>query len=198
MMESNIGQAHAPGATPMDPNEIDGLIPRHITLKRELDEFEHANILAGHEWAEKRIRKNPLSEEFVRALHKSMFNKTWKWAAQFRRSEKSIGVDPLQIGVALKDLLDDAKCWREYGTYRLDEQAARLHHRLVLIHPFPNGNGRHARLFTDVFLQFCRSSPFSWRRINLVNPSRTRATYISALQAADAKDYQPLLAFVRT
>jgi Fic-DOC domain mobile mystery protein B len=195
---NRIGQAHAPGATPMDPDEVAGLIPRHIALKRELDEFEQANILAGHEWAEKRMRRNPLSEDFVRALHKNMFNKTWRWAGQFRRTEKSIGMDPLQIGVALRDLLDDAKCWLEHGTYSIDEQAARLHHRLVLIHPFPNGNGRHARLFTDVFLRFRQSTPFSWGRINLVTPSFTRSTYIEALQAADAKDYRPLLAFVRT
>jgi Fic-DOC domain mobile mystery protein B len=127
-----------------------------------------------------------------------MFNKTWKWAGTFRKTEKSIGVDQLRISVDLRNLVDDAKCWREFNTYPIDEQAARLHHRLVLIHPFANGNGRHARLFTDTFLRFCGSTPFSWGQVNLVNPSASRTAYIAALQAADRRDYGALLAFVRT
>lgn len=197
-MGIRIGQAHAPGATPLDPDEIEGLIPRHITLKRELDEYEQANILAAQAWVEKRAIKNLLSEEYIRKLHKRMLNKTWKWAGTFRKTEKSIGVDPSRIGVNLRDLLEDVKCWREFNTFPVDEQAARLHHRLVLIHPFPNGNGRHARLFTDAFLRSCGAEPFSWGRINLVNASATRTTYIAALRAADQRDYLPLLAFVRT
>lgn len=193
-----VGPAHAPGATPMDPDEVEGLIPRHITLKLELDEFEQANILAAQEWSEKRIDKQLLSEAYVRRLHKRMFDRTWKWAGQFRNTEKSIGVDPAQISVNLRNLLDDVKCWREFNTYSIDEQAARLHHRLVLIHPFSNGNGRHARLFTDAFLRSCGAAPFSWGRINLVNASATRTAYIAALQAADRRDYGPLLAFVRS
>lgn len=197
-MGVRIGQAHAPGATPLDPDEIEGLIPRHITLKRELDEYEQANILAAQAWVEKRVIKNLLSEEYIRKLHKRMLNKTWKWAGTFRKTEKSIGVDPSQISVNLRDLLEDVKCWREFNTFPVDEQAARLHHRLVLIHPFPNGNGRHARLFTDAFLRSCGAEPFSWGRINLVNASATRTMYIAALRAADQRDYLPLLAFVRT
>jgi Fic-DOC domain mobile mystery protein B len=197
-MGVGVGQAHALGATPMDPDEVEGLIPRHITLKRELDEFEQANILAAQEWAEKRVAKHLVSEGYVRMLHKKMFDKTWRWAGKFRKTEKSIGVDPLQISVNLRNLLEDVNCWREFNTYPIDEQAARLHHRLVLIHPFPNGNGRHARLFTDAFLRSCGAAPFSWGRINLVNASATRTAYIAALQAADRRDYGPLLAFVRT
>lgn len=182
----------------MDPDEIEGLIPRHITLQRELDEYEQANILAAQEWAEKRIAKQLLSESYVRKLHQRMFDKTWQWAGQFRTTEKSIGVDPVLISVKLRDLLDEVKCWREFNTYPIDEQAARLHHRLVLIHPFPNGNGRHARLMTDAFLRSCGVAPFTWGRINLVNASATRTAYIAALQAADQRDYGPLLAFVRS
>ncbi|WP_245774240.1 mobile mystery protein B [Rugamonas rubra] len=193
-----IGQVHAPGATPLDPDEMAGLIPRHITLKRELDEFEQANILAAQAWAEKRVKQNVLSEAYVRRLHKKMFDRTWRWAGTFRKTEKSIGIDPLQIGVGLRNLLDDVQCWREFNTFSLDEQATRLHHRLVWIHLFPNGNGRHARLFTDVFLRSCGARPFSWGRIELVHPSTTRSAYIHALQAADRRDYAPLQAFVRT
>jgi len=193
-----IGQAQASGATPMDPDEIEGLIPRHITLKRELDEYEQANILAAQAEIEKRVAKNMLSEAYVRKLHKMMFNKTWRWAGTFRKTEKSIGIDPSQIGVSLRDLLDDVKCWQEFNTYPIDERAVRLHHRLVFIHPFSNGNGRHARLYTDAFLRYCGVDPFSWGRINLMNASATRNAYIAALQAADKKDYRLLSAFVRT
>jgi Fic-DOC domain mobile mystery protein B len=193
-----VGPAHAVGATPMDPDEVEGLIPRHITLKRELDEYEQANILEAQEWTESRTHRNILSEAFVRRLHKKMLGKTWKWAGTFRKTEKSIGMDPARIAVELHHLLEDVKVWREFGTFSIEEQAVRLHHRLVSIHPFPNGNGRHARLFTDTFLRSCGVAPFSWGGVNLVEASETRARYISALQAADNRDYMLLLAFVRT
>lgn len=193
-----VGQQHVPGATPLNPDELAGLIPRHITLQRELDEFEQANILQAQAWAESRIRKNMLSEGYLRQLHKRMLNKTWRWAGTFRQTEKSIGVDPAKIGVDLHNLMEDVKCWQECNTYPIDEQAARLHHRLVLIHPFPNGNGRHARLFTDAFLRYCGAQPFTWGSVNLIDASDTRTAYIKALRAADSRDYGPLLAFVRT
>jgi Fic-DOC domain mobile mystery protein B len=193
-----VGQQHAPGATPLDPDELAGLIPRHITIKRELDEFEQANILQAQTWARVRFRGELLSEGYVRELHKQMLNETWKWAGTFRKTEKSIGVDPVKISVDLRNLLDDVKAWQEFSAYPIDEQAARLHHRLVLIHPFPNGNGRHARLFTDEFLRSCGANPFTWGSVNLVDASETRTTYINALRAADNKDYGPLMAFVRT
>lgn len=197
-MGLNSGQSHSLGATPLDPDEAYGLIPTHITLKRELDEFEQANILAAQAWTEQRMPKDLLSERYVRRLHKKMFDRTWRWAGSFRQTEKSIGVDPAQIGVRLRDLLEDVKTWQQHQSYSLEEQAVRLHHRLVLIHPFPNGNGRHARLFTDTFLRSCGAAPFTWGRTSLILPSATRTAYIGALQAADARDYRPLLVFVRT
>lgn len=193
-----IGLAQSSDATPMDPNEIEGLIPRYITLKRELDEYEQTNILIAQAAVEKRVDKDMLSEAYVRKLHKMMFNKTWQWAGKFRTTEKSIGVEPSLISVCLRDLLDDVKYWKKFNTYSVEEQAVRLHHRLVLIHPFPNGNGRHARLYTDAFLRFCGVQPFSWGRISLINTSETRRAYIAALRAADKKNYDPLLAFVHT
>lgn len=176
-----------------------GLIPKHITLKSELDEWETLNILEGQKWAFNSRHKAPiLSEGFVRALHKRMFDKTWKWSGIFRKTEKSIGIDPLQISVSLCNLLADVESHIEFGSYPLDEIATRLHHRLVLIHPFPNGNGRHARLFTDVFLTRLGARPFTWGRVNLNNASVTRSKYIGALQAADTRDYKALLEFVRS
>ncbi len=194
-----LGAPHAPGATPTDPDEMAGLIPTHITLRAELDQWETMNILAGRKWAFARRAHGPiLSEDYVRKLHRQMFSKTWKWAGTFRNTEKSIGVDPFHIAVSLRNLLDDVQTQVEFQTYSLDEIAARLHHRLVSIHPFPNGNGRHARLFTDVFLHHQGGAPFSWGSTQLTNASATRAAYIAALQAADRKEIGLLLAFVRS
>lgn len=194
-----LGTSHAPGATPTDPDEVLGLIPSHITTHGQLDEWETTNIIAGRDWAfNNRYGEDILSEDYVRKLHNRMFNKTWKWAGTFRKTEKSIGVDPVKIAVDLHNLLNDVKTHLEFNVYPLDEIATRLHHRLVLIHPFPNGNGRHARLFTDVFLHQNGASQFTWGQVNLNAASTTRATYIAALQAADARDYKPLLNFVRS
>jgi Fic-DOC domain mobile mystery protein B len=190
-----LGGAHAPGATPPDKDELAGIIPKHIATQQELNEYEEANILLGLEWA-MTSRKDILSEDYVRQLHKRMFNKTWRWAGTFRNTEKSIGVDPAQIAVRLRDLLENVKAWQEFKSYPVDEQAVRLHHGLVWIHPFPNGNGRHARLFTDMFLKRCEHKPFTWGQTNLTNDSATRRAYIDALRAADNRDYAPLMAFV--
>ena len=193
-----VGSVHAPGATPPDPDEIAGLIPGHITTQADLNEWEQSNILEGKRWSLRQRRTEVLSEEYVVKLHHRMFNNTWTWAGTFRRTEKSIGADPVHISVRLHDLIEDVKAQCEHQVYSLDERAARLHHRLVLIHPFPNGNGRHARLFTDAFLLSQGGAPFSWGRVNLTNPSETRKEYIRALQSADAKDIEPLMRFVRS
>lgn len=193
-----IGSIHAPGATPPDPDELAGLIPKHIATQEDLNEFEQLNILKAQRWAFSRKRAGLLTEGTIRTLHGKMFDRTWRWAGTFRQTEKSIGVDPVHIAVNLKNLLEDVGAWNEFSTYPIDERAIRLHHRLVTIHPFPNGNGRHARLFTDVYLRHCNMLPFTWGRVNLTNASETRSTYIQALQAADRRDYEPLMAFVRS
>ena len=171
------------GSTPLDPDEIVSLIPIHITTQDQLNEWEQVNIL---------------ELDFCTKLHKKMFDRTWKWAGQFRQSNKNIGVFWEQVVNHLKVLLDDVKFQLENKTYPVDEIAARFHHRLVLIHLFPNGNGRHARLITDVLLFNSGEEKFSWGKVNLVSNSRTRQAYISALRAADKGNYLPLLEFVRT
>ena len=195
---AQVGWVHAPGATPPDPEELAGLIPRHVSTQEELNQLEEANIALAVGWIYRTRPAKVLSEDFARKLHKRMFNKTWRWAGTFRTTEKSIGVDPITIAVRLRDLFDDARAWVEYGSYPLDEQAVRLHHRLVLIHPFPNGNGRHARLLTDAFMLSHGAEPFTWGGVSLTQASATRSEYIAALRAADARDYAPLLGFVRT
>ena len=128
-----------------------------------------------------------------------MFSNVWKWAGDFRRSGKNIGVEWWSISPALKDLLKDVRIWIEEKVYGPDEIAARFHHRLVSIHPFVNGNGRHARLMTDLLLVHIFGLPrFSWGSENLLLAGECRQRYITALQAADRLDYEPLMKFVRS
>lgn len=188
---------YPPGATPLDADELASLIPGHITTQGELNEWEQLNIAQGENWAQKQ-RKEILNEAFLRQLHKQMFGETWKWAGEFRKSDKNIGVDWLTIGVELKKLLDDANYQIEHASYPPDEIAVRFHHRLVAIHPFPNGNGRHARLMADLLAERLGQPRFTWGSRSLVDASDTRQGYIAALQAADARDIAPLLAFARS
>lgn len=196
-----INLDYPPGATPLDADELASLLPGHITTQGELNEWEQLNIVQGEAWA-RRQRKEILSEAFVRQLHKQMFGETWQWAGNFRKSDKNIGVDWLKIGVELKKLLDDIRYQVAHGTYSPDEIAVRFHHRLVVIHPFPNGNGRHARMMADLLAGRLGQPIFTWgsRRLNdsLIDAGDTRQCYIAALQAADVRDYAPLLDFSRS
>lgn len=194
---------YPPGATPLDADELASLIPGHITTQGELNEWEQLNIVEGERWA-RRQRKEILDEGFLRQLHKQMFGETWKWAGEFRKSDKNIGVDWRHIGVELKKLLDDVRYQVEHGSFPADEIAVRFHHRLVAIHPFPNGNGRHARLMADLLVERLGQPRFSWgskslpANAGLVDATDTRTDYIAALQAADARDIAPLIAFARS
>lgn len=193
---------YPPGATPLDADELASLIPSHITTQGELNEWEQLNILQGEQWVRKQ-RKEFLTEAFLRQLHKQMFGETWKWAGELRKSDKNIGIDWLKISVELKKLLDDVRYQLEHGSFPADEIAVRFHHRLVAIHPFPNGNGRHARLMADLLVERLGKPRFSWGQHslnagNLVDANETRQRYIAALQAADARDIAPLLNFARS
>ena len=139
-------------ATPLDPDEMDGLKFKHINARGELNHLEQANIEAGIEWMRRSRRTDILSETYICELHKHLFGDVWRWAGTFRRTCKNIGVDPLHISVQLRLLLDDMRYWIEHETYSSYEAAIRFHHRLVWIHPFPNGNGRHARIMADVMM----------------------------------------------
>jgi Fic-DOC domain mobile mystery protein B len=185
------------GATPLDPDETDALIPKHIFLQAELNEWEQRNILEAEEWAFGNKHNDFLSVEFIQKLHKKMFDQTWSWAGTFRMTMKNIGVDPHQIRPELQKLCEDVLYQIDYAVMELDEIAARLHHRLVWIHPFPNGNGRHGRLYTDMVLVAHGQKRFSWGRGDLTSPIKVRKRYIEALQQADCHNLKPLLAFVR-
>ena len=187
-----------PGATPLDPDEIGGLVPTHITRRGELDEWEAQNILKVEAWLHGRLPRDILTIHFVKQLHKRMFDDTWEWAGKFRTSEKNIGIDPLYIAVRTGDLCGDVEAQLANGEMAIDEIAARFHHRMVSIHPFANGNGRHARMIADVLLKTRGAERFSWGGGNLDNAGMARERYIAALRAADAKDYGSLLKFVRS
>lgn len=186
------------GATPLDSDELEGLKFRHVTTRGELNELEQANIESGLRWLQRRRKRDVLSEEYVRELHRRLFGDVWAWAGTFRLTEKNIGVDPIQIGVQLRALLDDARYWSEHQTYSPLEAAARFHHRLVQIHCFANGNGRHARIMADEYLrEHFQHSPIDWATgHDLMQGNERRDAYIAALRMADRHNYDPLLRFV--
>ncbi|MDO8456509.1 MAG: mobile mystery protein B [Burkholderiaceae bacterium] len=187
------------GQTPLDPDEKAGLIPRHIDTQGALNDWEQENILAASLWLRKVKVSEVLEEDFCRQLHKRMFGKTWKWAGTFRTSDKNIGCDWRHVGTRLHQVLENTKYWAEKGVFAPDESVTRFHHALVLIHPFPNGNGRHSRLMADRLLLQLGQQPFSWGSGgDLVGKSETRASYLAALRSADKGDFGPLLGFVRT
>jgi Fic-DOC domain mobile mystery protein B len=187
---------YAPGAAPIDLDEAAGLIPPHLTLQRELNEYEEANILEATEWLYARRRGDPLDERFIHVVHRRMFNQTWKWAGKPRRSDKNIGVSWFEIPVRLRQMLGDVRAQIEHHAYSPKEIAARYHHRLVAIHLYHNGNGRHARLMADLLLTELGGQRFEWGRGSLVAASELRARYIAALRAADAGDCRLLLEFL--
>lgn len=189
------------GQTPLDEDEKDSLIPYIISTRGELDELEQRNIEEAIRWTINRRKRftldEILSEEFVKELHSKMFGGVWKWAGSFRNSNKNLGVDKFQIGVELRQLLDDCRYWIENETFSPDEAAIRFKHRIVSIHCFANGNGRHSRLIADIIIQkFFGGNEFTWGE--LVRRTDNRKEYITALRNADKGDYHLLIAFARS
>jgi len=201
-MSFDVNSQLPAGATPLSPDDIKALIPYGITTRAQLDQFESRNIQQALLWAMRGTRKPQalLTIDFSLKLHKRMFDQTWGWAGQFRRREVNIGNTPPDIvSVWQRDLCDDARTWIEFGTYPADEICIRLHHRMVWIHPFPNGNGRHARIMADVLLKALGQPVFTWgRQASLSSLTQTRLTYLAALRTADRGDLTPLLAFARS
>jgi len=186
------------GQTPLDEDEKDGLLIPTITNRRELDEFEQLGVEKANEWllSRKFSVNKILTENFVKDLHKRMFKDIWKWAGEFRKSNKNIGVDKFIIGMELKNLLDDCNYWIENKVFSEDEIAVRLSHRMVLIHPFANGNGRHSRLMADILITKGFGKPyFTWGSVNLTKEGEARKKYLEALRAADQNDYKSLIEF---
>jgi Fic-DOC domain mobile mystery protein B len=184
-------------ATPLTPEECEGLIPTHITLRSELNELEQKNVAQADRWAFAR-KRNLFDEAILRGFHRRMFNRVWKWAGVYRTTARNIGIETYRIEPELRQILDDARYWVEHQTFPSDELAVRIHHRLVLVHPFPNGNGRWSRLTADVLIRQLGGSRFSWGSTNLQTAGNVRRSYIDALHAADEHDINPLIAFARS
>jgi Fic-DOC domain mobile mystery protein B len=189
------------GQTPLDDDEKEGLRIPTIATRGELDEFEQQNIEQAMQWILGHSIKQELllTVSFVKAIHKKMYGNVWKWAGEFRKSNKNIGVDKWQVQTQLRQLLDDTQFWIENETYPPDEIAVRFKHKLVSIHCFANGNGRHSRLMADIIIEKIYAQPvFTWGAGNLVKQSDARTMYIKAVKAADAGDILPLLLFARS
>jgi Fic-DOC domain mobile mystery protein B len=188
------------GQTPLEEEEMEGLKITSISTKSELDEFEQMNIedalrwMLGKKWKAEKI----LTENFICNLHHQMYGKVWKWAGVFRTTAKNIGVPAFGISVALRQLLDDTRYWIEHSTFPPDETAIQFKHRLVSIHCFPNGNGRHSRLMADIIVEKIFQLPvFTWGGVSYHHSSEARKMYIEAVKAADKGDLNGLLGFAR-
>lgn len=184
-------------STPLSAEEREGLKLSYITTRGDLNAAEQQNIIKAQTWAFKRKNK-VVSRGYLNDLHKRMYGDVWSWAGTYRQTEKNIGVDPIRIQTDLQQLLDDLSYWIEHATYEPDEIAARFHHKLVLIHPYPNGNGRHARLATDILLKEMAQKPFTWGSASRMTADEARMRYIAALRAADGYEFGPLLGFARS
>jgi Fic-DOC domain mobile mystery protein B len=188
------------GQTPLEEDEKEGLLIKTISTRGELDEFEQQNIEKAVLWTMKRKFKSVdiLSESFIRELHRKMYADVWKWAGEFRKTNKNIGVDKLEISVELRKLIDDCIFWIDKKSFDDDEIAVRFKHRIVSIHCFANGNGRHSRLIADIISEHIFKKPvFSWGAANLVKQGDARKAYLKAVKAANIGNYELLLAFAR-
>jgi Fic-DOC domain mobile mystery protein B len=186
--------------TPLDEDEKESLLITTIMTRGELDEFEQLGVEKAIEWTMKRKLglQQILTEDFVKELHKRMFEDIWRWAGQFRTSNKNLGADKNQIRIEVKKLCDDCRYWIDHEVFAGDEIAVRFSHRIVTIHPFSNGNGRHSRLIADILVSHGFGQPiFSWGNINLTAQGAARAAYLRALRRADENDYQALIEFAR-
>ena len=183
--------------TPLDAEERQQLIPSYITLRRELNEAEQINIAHAAKWLSSR-RGDLLDEGFLRELHRRMFGQVWRWAGKYRETPRNIGVDANRIRMDIAQAIDDARFWAANATYAPDEIAVRFAHRLMAIHPFPNGNGRLSRMVGDLLAMQLGRPRFSWGSQSLIDANVTRAKYVAALRATDAHDLAPLISFARS
>ena len=195
-----LNLAYTDGQTPLDEDEKEDLLINSISTRAELDEFEQKNIEDAIQWSLTRKFKAAqiLSESFINDLHKRMYGSVWKWAGQYRKTNKNIGVDKLEISTTLRSLIDDAKYWLENSVYEPDEFAIRFKHRLVSIHCFPNGNGRHSRMIADIIIEKIYKQPvFSWGDSSFSEETDIRDKYLKALRKADKGNFDLLLKFAR-
>ncbi len=182
------------GATPIE--DISGLIPKNITTKKELDEVEFANInkaMPKYFLGKITEKKAPFTLSWLYQVHRGMYGEVWEWAGVRRNTDLNLGTPPHQIDVSLQQLLDNFKYWETSQTMEPVEIAVRLHHGLVKIHPFKNGNGRWARFIANIYLRKTGLPLPHWPEEDLREDSKFRKEYIEALQKADRGDLQNLI-----
>lgn len=189
------------GQTPLEEEEKRDLIPS-LVAREDLNAFEQENILEARKWVMQKTvlaKLDIFSEKFLLNLHKRMYGHVWKWAGAPRKSKKNIGIEPIYIITELHQLLGDGQYWLEHHTYSIGDLAVIFHHRLVKIHVFPNGNGRHARMCADVIVAKFGGEQLSWgSNSDLSKSEEMRIRYIASLREADAGNYEALLAFARS
>ncbi len=190
------------GATPIEEEDLEGLIPDFVATRADLDQVEFENIAKALPWAQRQARslgaEGVLDYGFMLTLHRRMFGDVWTWAGTQRRRVTNIGVEPSSIATQSRLLLDDARFWHTQEVFDPDTLAARVHCRLVSVHPFRNGNGRCTRMMADLYLASIGAEPFTWGGADLVVDGSGRATYITALiKAADTDEYVDLVRFAR-
>lgn len=185
------------GATPIE--DASGLIPDWIFTYEDLCAAEAENILVAsnkHLNRHKNPHKKWFIEKYIRNVHHDMFENVWDWAGKYRDSSLSIGVPAAQIREEIKKLCEDVEYWdsETYEQMAVIERAARIHHRLTKIHPFRNGNGRHARLMADIYIHSHKHPLPNWPT-NISQETDTRTRYLKALQTADHGNYTPLIEY---
>jgi Fic-DOC domain mobile mystery protein B len=191
-----------PGATPLEEEELEGLIPDFVATRADLNQVEYENITAALPWARRQAEQlgpnGILDYGFLLAVHRRMFGDVWTWAGTLRQRVTNIGVDPSQIALQTLQAFEDARHWHSASLFESDERAARIHHRLVTVHPFPNGNGRCTRLIADLYLMSIELEPFTWGPVSLDTEGSQRAAYIAALvKASTTSNFADLIRFAR-
>lgn len=191
------------GATPLDADEMQGLLIDTITTQAELNFVEQQSIIESSKWIFETNHKTILTDQFFKKLHKKMFQSVWTWAGFHRTTNKNIGVEPYKISTEIKKLCDDCEYWIENQTYDWNEIAARFHHKVVWIHPFANGNGRFSRILTDILLKKHNQTTLTWGRNtfskdDFSSESALRTEYILSLREADNKKFRKLIHFIRS
>ena len=187
------------GATPIDPDVAAGLKVKNVSTRAQLDELEAVNIGRGILWLARKKNLDLLTDTFLKQLHERLFGAVWSWGGEYRQTEKNIGIDPIHISVQVRLLVENAKYWIENGTFDRLEFAAQFHHQLVKIHPFANGNGRHARIATNGILRIAMNEkPVVWGKGSLIADDEERRTYIGALREADAGNIAPLIVYLKS
>ena len=186
------------GHTPLTDEEREGLLPTYVSTRGELNDAEQRNIAAALLHRRLPSVEVLLDDTYLRQLHHAMFGDVWRWAGHYRLTERNVGMDPTQIPIVVRDLVDDARTWAKHSTFEPDEIAVRFHHRLVAIHPFPNGNGRHSRAAANYLVRALGREDFSWGAVRTRTTAELRTAYLRALCAADGHELHPLIEFARS